>query len=314
LALDPGRHSKPEPFCTFPLSFTSKALLPENLTHWQPRLSNHRAHKLLKVSIGDANAYSVLNRCIMKMATRSLALLALLGAPLSAFACEPIVPFLKAIGGPRVLTASFVVLGLVVLLKSAAFARFQTRLSFTRALLWMLAANVFTSIIGVMVPAMIDSGGAILVGLPLVWALCLLPGQRLIAAAPLTRLARFTPGQLACGMTVLLAFSCLLFIISRTIHDSDTFLRYWLVKGLAVHLALIIGLAITAFWEEWIVWRLSRSEDDDLTFVRPVLRANLIVLLAVMVVSAAIMIPKRLKQPDFIPPQQSKLRVQTPKL
>jgi hypothetical protein len=208
------------------------------------------------------------------------------------------VPFVKAVGGPGFLAAAFVILGVVVLLKSATFARFQQKLTFTKALLWMLGANVATSIVGVVVTAMIDSGGAMFIGVPLVWALCLLPAQRLISAAPLTPLARFTAGPVAFGITLALVFSYLLLLISRTVHDSDTFLRYWLFKVPTVYVALLVGLVLTAFWEEWIVWRLSRSGEDDFSFVRPVIRANLIVLAAVMLISVGVIVPKRLRNPD----------------
>ena len=245
----------------------------------------------------------------MKIETRStLAPLVLLAAPLSAGACEPIVPFVKAVGGPGFLAWAFVILGVVVLLKSATFARFQQKITFTKALLWMLAANVVTSIIGVIVPAMIDSGAAMFIGIPLVWALCLLPAQRLIGAAPFPPLARFTPGQVAFGITLVLILSYLLLLISRTVHDSDTFFRYWLFKVPTVFVALLVGLVLTAFWEEWIVWRFSGSGDDDFSFVRPVIRANLIVLAAVMLISVAVIVPKRLRNSDEI--QQVKVALQ----
>jgi hypothetical protein len=229
----------------------------------------------------------------MKIGTRFLASMVLLGASVPAVACEPIVPFVKAVGGPGFATIAFVSLAVVVVLKSAAFARLQTKLAFLKALLWMLVANIVTSIIGLAVPAMIDSGAVMFIGVPLVWAACLFPAQRLIAAAPLTPFARFTSGQLAFGMTMALAFSYLLLLVSNTVHDSANFLPYWFFKLPVLFLALLIGLVLTAFWEEWIVWRLSRSEDDDITFVRPVIRANLIVLAAVMLISAGVVFPKR---------------------
>ena len=216
-------------------------------------------------------------------------------------------PFVKAVGGPGFLTVAFVILGLVVVLKSATFARFQQKLTFTRALLWMLAANVVTSIVGVVVTAMIDSGAAMFIGVPLVWALCLLPSQRLIESAPVSPLARFTSGQVAFGITLVLIFSYLLLLISRTVHDSDTFLRYWLFKVPTLFVALTVGLVLTAFWEEWIVLRLSRSGDDDFGFVRPVIRSNLIVLVAVMLVSVGVIVPKRLRNP---PDTQAKMALQ----
>ena len=224
----------------------------------------------------------------------------LLAAPASALACEPIVPFVKAVGGPGLVAISFVALGLVVLLKSAAFARFQKRLSFPKALLWMLGANVLTSIVGFLAPAMVENAALLLIGMPVVWALCLLPVQRAIAAAPLSPLARYSPRLLAFGITVVLVMSCYLFTLSRLVQDSDSSALYWGARILPICVALIIGVTLTAFWEEWIVWWLSRSEEEDVSFVKPVIRANLVVLLAVILISAAFMIPKRLKSPGMV--------------
>jgi hypothetical protein len=239
----------------------------------------------------------------MKMGSRSLVIgLPLFGAPFAASACEPIVPFIKAVGGPGVLGLAFLVLGTVVLVKSAAFARFQTKISFRKALLCMLAANVFTSIVGVIVPARMDSGAAMFIAVPLVWAVCLLPAQRLIVAAPVGPLTRFTSGQVAFGIMLVLVVSYLLLLVSRTVHDSAGFLSYWLVKLPIIYLALAIGLVLTAFLEEWIVWRLTNSEDDDISFVRPVVRANVIALAVVVLISTAFIIPKRVKASGYVPP------------
>jgi hypothetical protein len=230
----------------------------------------------------------------MKIGMRCLATaLALLGAPVSARACEPIVSFVKAAAGQGLLAISLVVLAVVVVFKSAAFARFQTKLSFKKALLCMLAANVFTSAIGLIVPAMIDSGGAVFIAVPLVWAVCLLPAQRLIAAAPCASLARFSPAQVAFGITLVMVASCLLLLLSRTVHDAAGFTSYWLFKVPVIYLALAIGLVLTGFWEEWIVWRLSSADEDDLSFVRPVIRANALVLVALVIISFAFLVPKR---------------------
>jgi hypothetical protein len=239
-----------------------------------------------------------------------VAALALLSAPVSAFACEPIVPFIKAISGPRLLTVSFVILGVVVLLKSAAFARFQNKISFTKALLWMFAANVFTSIIGIVAPAMVESGGAAFIAVPVVWALCLLPAQRFLVAFPLSRFARYSPRELAFGITAVLVFSYLLLIVSGMVRDSAGFALYWIVKFPALYIALFIGIAVTAFWEEWIVWRFSRSDEEDVSFVQPVIRANLVVLAAVVLFSAGLLIPKRLKNPVLVGPGHSQFALQ----
>lgn len=203
---------------------------------------------------------------------------------------------IKSVGVPHALMVSLVILGLLALLKSTTFARFQNKVSFPKALLWMLAATVFTSIIGLLIPALVESGGAVFIAVPVVWALCWLPAQRVIAGAPLSRLARYTPGQLAFVIAAALIISYLMFIMSGSVGDSAGFALYWIVKFPAINIALIIAIAVTAFWEEWILWRFSKSAEDDVSFVQPVVRANLVVLAVVALIATGVMIPKRLSQ------------------
>src|SRR5258706_166559 len=105
-------------------------------------------------------------------------------------------------------------------------------------------------------------------------------------------------------MTVCLVLSCVLFGVAREIMSPQNIMSYWVLKLLAIYLALVVSIVLTVFWEEWVVWRLSRSPAGEVSFVQPVIRANLIVLLAVMVVSAGVMIPQRLKNPGFIVPEK----------
>jgi hypothetical protein len=238
--------------------------------------------------------------------------LALFSIPVSAPACEPVALLVKEIGVPHVLIISLVIVGLLVVLKSAAFARFQNKLSLPKALLWMFAATVFTSIVGLLVPAMVESGGLVFVAVPVVWALCWLPAQRVILGAPLSRLAKYTPGQLAFAITAVLVMSYLLFVMSRSVGDSAGFGLYWIVKFPVINIALIIAIAVAAFWEEWILWRFSKSVEDDVSFVRPVVRANLVVLAVVALIASAVMIPKRLRSPDLVVRAHSQVSSQPP--
>lgn len=249
----------------------------------------------------------LLKRLTPKSASKfAFAAAAALPLPPSSFACEPIVPFVKVVAGPAFLTGSFLALGLVVLAKSAAFAYFQSSLTYSKAFLLMVAGNILTSIIGVLAAVMIGSGEIMLIGIPIVWALCLMPAKRLVAASPYPFLARSAPGAVAFGMTACLVLSCILFVVAQEVMSPGSMVLYWIFKLLAIYAALIVSIALTAFWEEWVVWRLSRLQPCDTAFVQPVIRANLLVLLAVMVISAGIMIPQRLKSPGFIVPEKSK--------
>lgn len=218
----------------------------------------------------------------------------------NARACEPILPFMKVVGGPWLLTDSWIVLLAAVALKSIVFAVLQKRISFVRGLLLMFTGNVLTSFIGVIAAVMIGSGPIWVLGFLIVWALCVMPAKRLLATVKHPRLARFTPGSLAAVMALVLLISCFLFGISTIVIDSHHMILYWIWKLVAIYSALIVSIALTSFWEEWVIWKLSSCPADYSGYIQPVIRANLVVLLCVMLFAAAVMLPKRLKSPDFL--------------
>lgn len=218
---------------------------------------------------------------------------------LPAHACEPIYPFMEAIGGPGLITKSWFVLGCAVALKAILFAGSQQRISFVRASGLMVLGNLFTTGIGVLAAAMLASGPILFVGVIMVWGFCVVPARRLIIAANHPWLRRLHPVGLGAIMALVLASSCILFGIAAGFQFSGQRTAYWILKLSAIYPALIMSMALTAFWEEWVVWKFSGLAADDLSYVQPVIRANLIVLLAVMAFAAAIAFPKRLKSPDF---------------
>jgi len=66
----------------------------------------------------------------------------------------------------------------------------------------------------------------------------------------------------------------------------------------AIFAALLASITLTAIWEEWVIWRLS-SRPAGAGFFAAVLRANLYVLLLIMIVPAVLILPKRLRSPEF---------------
>jgi hypothetical protein len=234
-----------------------------------------------------------------------LAAVTLLGAPTALNACEPIVPFFQVVAGPAALTHSLVVLVWAVLLKSLAFARWQKKITPLRAFMFMFIGNLLTTVIGFVAGAMIGSGGGALwiLGVPIVFGLCYVPSKRLVAAAPYPVFAGKHPAAVAIFMTGGLLVSCVLFGFAQfDLMMGSSIPAYWVGKVVAVYLALIVSLALTAFWEEWVVWRLSRSPANESGFAQPVIRANLLALLIVMLVSAGFMLPKRLQNWGFLAP------------
>ena len=215
-------------------------------------------------------------------------------------ACEPILPFMKVVAGPTMLAGSLAVLAGAVALKMIAFAFLQKKIGFFRGLLFMFIGNILTTVVGVIVAAMLGSGAFLFLGTPVVWALAFLPAKRLVAARALPMLTGFGPGFVATLMTLALMLSAILFMLVQGGVFLDRLILHWSVKLIATYLGLIVSIILTAFWEEWTIWRLSASPRQEDCFVRPVLLSNLLVLFCVMLFAASIMIPSRLKSRDFI--------------
>ncbi len=215
-------------------------------------------------------------------------------------ACEPVVPFMQVMVPALALTGSIFVLVAAVIVKSVLFAVFERRLPRLHAAWRMFLGNVLTSFVGLLVAVMIASGvGVWLVGVPLVCILCWLPSRRLVRVAPVAWLARTSPAGLAGMMTSDLLASCILFMVGQGAIRSHQLTLYWIIKLIAIFLALLASVTLTTVWEEWVVWRLS-SRPEGKGFFVSVLRTNLYVLVLVMVVPAALILPKRLKSPDFL--------------
>src|SRR5579863_4170408 len=120
-----------------------------------------------------------------------------------ALACEPVVPFMQVMMPALALSGSVLVLAIAVVVKSALFAFFERRLPHLRAAWRMFLGNVLTSLVGLLVAAMIASGAGVwIVGVPLVCILCWLPARRLVKIAPLAWLRRISPLGIATTMTL----------------------------------------------------------------------------------------------------------------
>jgi hypothetical protein len=239
----------------------------------------------------------------MQFRSRRFQLLVLLLIAFTAkptLACEPVVPFMQVMVPTIALSGSMLVLAAAVVLKSVLFAFFERRLPRVLAAWRMFLGNVLTSFVGLLVAVMIASAPSFwLIGAPLVCALCWLPTRRLVKAAPLAWLARRSPATLAGVMTGAMVASCIMFMAGQGALETHQHAFYWIIKLVAIFLALVASMTLTTVWEEWAIWRLS-SRPEGTGFFKSVLRTNLYVLLFVMAVPAVLILPKRLKSPDFI--------------
>jgi hypothetical protein len=197
------------------------------------------------------------------------------------------------------LSRSILVLVAAVIVKSGLFALFERGLPRIAAAWRMFLGNVLTSFIGLLVAVMIASGPVWIVGAPLAFLLCWMPARRLVQQAPLPWFARRSPAALAAIMTAAFLASCILFMVGQEAISAHQLLLYWTLKVTAIFLALFASVGLTTIWEEWAIWRLS-SRPAGRGFFASVLRTNLYVLILVMAVPAALILPKRLKSPDFL--------------
>lgn len=196
-------------------------------------------------------------------------------------------------------SGSVLVLAVAVAVKSVLFTFFERRLPRLRAAWRMFLGNVLTSFVGLLVAVMIASSADIWVaGVPAVFFLCWLPSRRLAKAGPLGWLRRLSPAFLAVILTVALLASCILFGLGQYAIYADRLALYWIIKLIAISLALFASVTLTTVWEEWAIWRLSSRPEG--TFFASVLRTNLYVLVLVMTVPAVLILPKRLHSPDFL--------------
>ena len=224
---------------------------------------------------------------------------AAMGLARQSLACEPVIPFIQVVAPALALSGSIAALGAAVLLKSMLFALFEKRILFFRGALFMFLGNIVTSFIGLIAAAMIGSGGVWAIGVPIVFFLSWWPARRIVAAKPGSWFTRMSPGGIATLLTAALCVSCIFFSIGQAAILANRLALYWIIKLLAVYIALVASIALTATWEEWAIWRLA-AKPENTAYFGAVIRANVYVLVFIMAFGAVIMLPRRLKSPDFL--------------
>lgn len=213
-------------------------------------------------------------------------------------ACEPMVPMMRALAGPNWMIPSLGGLVGVVMFKCAAYAMYEKSLPRGQAFGMLFVANLFTTIIGFFVAAVIASP-SMLLGLPLIFVVSLRPAKRLCSLTEPAFMRRIPSTSFAGLVTAALFVSFVLFGMANQMADHPGW-SYWVVKVAAVYSALLISIALTTFWEEYIVGSLAGVEDGKPRYFPAVLRANLLTFLVAAGIGAAMMLPKRFASSDFL--------------
>jgi hypothetical protein len=236
----------------------------------------------------------------MRMAFRiSLFALLVMLTPASLMACEPMVALALIFLGPlHLLKISAVLVISIVLAKSLLFAYYERSLSWHKAIVYMCLANLFSTLMGIV--ASLPFGAPSLISIAVVVAVSILPAKRLKQLYPTLFIAKWSPISIALLVAFALYVTMLLFMASQGAVTIRAYGLFWVLKLGYVYVALLISLFLTVFWEEWVIAALAQRPTVSATLMKSVFHANLIALLLIMAIAAAIILPMRLNSPDFL--------------
>jgi hypothetical protein len=231
------------------------------------------------------------------------AVLAVIFLPPAASACEPVIPLTQLMNGadltgPLFLLHSLAWLVIAVAIKTGAFVFLEHRLPPAEALGLMLAANVLSTIPGLLTA--VFAGALTLLALPVVFVLGKIAERRLAALPPSRRVKPFLANRLALLFTGAFVISVVMFYMAGSALDESNYASYWVLKLLFATIAASVGMGLSVVLEECAIATLARKAHGQLSFYTSVLRANYITLAVVLGVAAAQIIPKRLGAPHFI--------------
>lgn len=215
--------------------------------------------------------------------------------PFTAHACEPVMQLGMIWTGASIY--AWMSLGATVVFKCVAFAFLERRLSWLDAFGYMLAANAYSSLIGIMMGIVTAIPLFIVFAAPLVFFASLIPAKRVQKLGNWPWTERFKPAHLAGAMAVLVLVSTVLFVLSANLVDAHKPVLYWPLKFGYVTAGMVMGILLTSLWEEQIIGRFKPGPGG---FFPNVLRANYLIFGVVVLVLAIRILPKRLGSPEFL--------------
>ena len=230
-------------------------------------------------------------------------LFALLLLPACASACEPLVPIIWAFLAPTAvggfIFASGVGFIVIVAIKCAVFV-WKSDFKSWSAVFYMLIANIVSTAVGIVVAVIAGNPMFIfvIVGFLVLLVAYTPPAKRLHRLGKLSRIPEAGISLLLSLMTVATVF---LFLFAAGVMEEGSLRLYWLLKIGASILAIGLSLFISVAYEETVISALYRRfREETRSFMTPVLWANIIALFLIMLIGAAVALPKRLASPDFL--------------
>lgn len=225
--------------------------------------------------------------------------------PVSCWSCEPIIPLSQLLMGSSVAGIGFwaqtlVWLSVAVVIKCVLFAFFERRLTWPRATFAMFIANIVSTIPAALIAVFAGALTGIFLAVPLVFLLGCSAGRRISIAFATEDNRMPVAAVAALGFLVVFFISVWTFAIAEQALADRSYSEYWALKFLFVTLAASTGIVISVVLEEYAIGKFSQHKHGEITFFRPVVRANYITLGLVLLVAALQMLPRRLDAPNFI--------------
>ncbi len=245
-------------------------------------------------------AWTVAKKDLLQILRDKRSALFLVLMPMPAFACEPVLPLTILFGLPLITLFG------VVFVKALVFAFLEKSLPKFKAFGLMIVANLFSSLLGLL----LNLGAAVpMISIfiaMLVVAVSFLPAKRFIKYNPWGLMKKWPPTLLAVIVGILYFGTFLLFYFAMGALDRSTYAAYWSLKFAYVMIAVTISIFLTTFWEEWAVVTLAKKDGTGLISA---LKANLIAFLIIMAFLAARAMPERLKSEDFLIQKESPVSI-----
>ncbi|MCA9435727.1 MAG: hypothetical protein KC978_08080 [Candidatus Omnitrophica bacterium] len=215
-----------------------------------------------------------------------------------ASACEPIVVWV-VLAGPQFLNLTLASLVVVVAVKCFSFSFFEKGLPMVQRPLFMLVGNLASSVVGLAValPLLAPAEFSLVVSLVALFGLSTGPTRRL---KEVTGWRDANSGVVLISLMLAIIATAALFGLAVTALDSDEPLVYWALKLGYIAVGLAISLFVTVIFEEWVIWGMSDRANLGRNFYPSVLKANLAAFLVGGGIGAGIMLPERLRSPNFL--------------
>lgn len=201
--------------------------------------------------------------------------------------------------GAGLLYRSAVALAVVVTVKCALFAKFSP-MGAVYGFMAMLVANLMTSLLGFFVGGALSVPLMLPVGIPLVIAAAYFGSAGLGDRLAHSRWKLLTRGTFVGGSLLLTMLSIGLALFNYFPDPDRSQTLYWAAKIGSLFLGLLVSIPLTIAWEGVVVLRLTRDDYDADRVFSAVVAANLWTLLGAALIGAAIAVPQRMKDPEWM--------------